>query len=48
MSDNFSGSNPNRVVKGVPETVVPKMVGFFMNRFRTLGFIHYNGGLGLT
>jgi CRP/FNR family cyclic AMP-dependent transcriptional regulator len=27
--------------EGVPETVVPRI----MNRFRKLGFIHYNGGL---
>jgi CRP/FNR family cyclic AMP-dependent transcriptional regulator len=42
--------------EGIPETVVPKIsqemvgttrsrVSFFMNRFRKMGFIHYNGGL---
>jgi CRP-like cAMP-binding protein len=32
---------------GPPENVVPTRarVSFFMNRFRKMGFIHYNGGL---
>jgi CRP/FNR family transcriptional regulator, cyclic AMP receptor protein len=43
---------PETVVPKIsPETVAELVgttrsrVGFFMNRFRKLGFIHYNGGL---
>jgi CRP/FNR family cyclic AMP-dependent transcriptional regulator len=38
--------------EGKPELMIPKIIGttrsrvsFFMNKFRKLGFIHYNGGL---
>jgi hypothetical protein len=40
------------VVPKISEETLAKMIGttrsrvsFFMNRFRKLGFIHYNGGL---
>jgi len=40
------------VVPGISQETLAEMVGttrsrvsFFMNRFRKLGFIHYNGGL---
>jgi CRP/FNR family transcriptional regulator, cyclic AMP receptor protein len=43
---------PESVVPGISQTTLAEMVGttrsrvnFFMNRFRKLGFIHYNGGL---
>ncbi len=43
---------PESVVPKISQETLAEMVGttrsrvsFFMNRFRTLGFIHYNGGL---
>ena len=43
---------PQTVVPEISQTTLAEMVGttrprinFFMNRFRKLGFIHYNGGL---
>jgi CRP/FNR family transcriptional regulator, cyclic AMP receptor protein len=43
---------PQNVVPKISQETLAEMVGttrsrvgFFMNRFRTLGFIHYNGGL---
>jgi CRP/FNR family cyclic AMP-dependent transcriptional regulator len=43
---------PESVVPEISQTTLAEMVGttrsrvnFFMNRFRKLGFIHYNGGL---
>ena len=43
---------PERVVSKISQETLAEMVGttrsrvsFFMNRFRKLGFIHYNGGL---
>lgn len=43
---------PESVVPKISQEMLAEMVGttrsrvsFFMNRFRTLGFIHYNGGL---
>lgn len=43
---------PEKVVPEISQTTLAEMVGttrsrvnFFMNRFRKLGFIHYNGGL---
>jgi CRP/FNR family cyclic AMP-dependent transcriptional regulator len=43
---------PQSVVPEISQTTLAEMVGttrsrvnFFMNRFRKLGFIHYNGGL---
>jgi CRP-like cAMP-binding protein len=43
---------PEKVVTQVSQEVLAEMIGttrsrvsFFMNRFRKLGFIHYNGGL---
>lgn len=43
---------PENVVPEISQTTLAEMVGttrsrvnFFMNRFRKLGFIHYNGGL---
>jgi CRP/FNR family cyclic AMP-dependent transcriptional regulator len=43
---------PHSVVPEISQTTLAEMVGttrsrvnFFMNRFRKLGFIHYNGGL---
>jgi len=43
---------PNRVLPRVSQEVLAEMVGttrsrvnFFMNKFRKLGFIEYNGGL---
>jgi CRP-like cAMP-binding protein len=43
---------PERVVSKINQETLAEMVGttrsrvsFFMNRFRKLGFIHYNGGL---
>jgi len=43
---------PERVIPEISQTTLAEMVGttrsrvnFFMNRFRKLGFIHYNGGL---
>ena len=43
---------PERVVPKISQEMLAEMVGttrsrvsFFMNRFRKLGFIHYNGGL---
>jgi CRP/FNR family transcriptional regulator, cyclic AMP receptor protein len=43
---------PHTIVPQVNQTVLAEMVGttrsrvcFFMNRFKKLGFIHYNGGL---
>ncbi len=44
--------NPETVVPKISQQTLAEMVGttrarvsFFMNRFRKLGFIHYNGGL---
>jgi CRP/FNR family cyclic AMP-dependent transcriptional regulator len=43
---------PQRVVAKVSQEMLAEMIGttrtrvnFFMNKFRKLGFIHYNGGL---
>ena len=43
---------PESVVPKISQEMLAEMVGttrsrvsFFMNRFRKLGFIHYNGGL---
>jgi CRP/FNR family cyclic AMP-dependent transcriptional regulator len=43
---------PERIIPEISQTTLAEMVGttrprvnFFMNRFRKLGFIHYNGGL---
>src|SRR5579859_4787255 len=43
---------PEKVVTKISQEVLAEMIGttrsrvsFFMNRFRKLGFIHYNGGL---
>jgi len=43
---------PETVVPKISQEMLAEMVGttrsrvsFFMNRFRKLGFIHYNGGL---
>jgi len=43
---------PEAVVPKISQETLAEMVGttrsrvsFFMNRFRKLGFIHYNGGL---
>jgi CRP-like cAMP-binding protein len=43
---------PEKIVPEISQTTLAEMVGttrsrvnFFMNRFRKLGFIHYNGGL---
>jgi CRP/FNR family cyclic AMP-dependent transcriptional regulator len=43
---------PEKVVPKISQEVLAEMIGttrsrvsFFMNRFRKLGFIHYNGGL---
>jgi CRP-like cAMP-binding protein len=43
---------PERIVPEISQTILAEMVGttrprvnFFMNRFRKLGFIHYDGGL---
>jgi CRP/FNR family cyclic AMP-dependent transcriptional regulator len=43
---------PKRIVPQISQTILAEMVGttrprvnFFMNRFRKLGFIHYDGGL---
>ena len=43
---------PDKVIPEISQTTLAEMVGttrsrvnFFMNRFRKLGFIHYNGGL---
>jgi CRP-like cAMP-binding protein len=47
--------DPNRVVPKISQEVLAKMVGttrsrvnFFMNKFRKLGFIDYNGGLKIN
>jgi CRP/FNR family cyclic AMP-dependent transcriptional regulator len=44
--------SPQSVIPEISQTILAEMVGttrsrvnFFMNRFRKLGFIHYNGGL---
>jgi CRP-like cAMP-binding protein len=44
--------NPETVVPKISQEMLAEMIGttrsrvsFFMNRFRKLGFIHYNGGL---
>jgi CRP/FNR family cyclic AMP-dependent transcriptional regulator len=44
--------NPEAVIPEVSQGTLAEMIGttrsrvnFFMNRFRKLGFIHYNGGL---
>ena len=46
---------PESVVPEISQEVLAEMIGttrsrvsFFMNRFRKLGFIHYNGGLQST
>jgi CRP-like cAMP-binding protein len=43
---------PDAVIPKISQETLAEMVGttrsrvsFFMNRFRKLGFIHYNGGL---
>ena len=45
---------PETVVPKISQEMLAEMVGttrsrvsFFMNRFRKLGFIHYNGGLAV-
>jgi CRP/FNR family transcriptional regulator, cyclic AMP receptor protein len=50
---NFGKSGkPETVIPKIGQEVLAEMIGttrsrvnFFMNRFRKLGFIHYNGGL---
>jgi CRP/FNR family transcriptional regulator, cyclic AMP receptor protein len=44
---------PESVVPKISQEMLAEMIGttrsrvsFFMNRFRKLGFVHYNGGLG--
>jgi len=44
--------NPETVIPKISQETLAEMIGttrsrvsFFMNRFRKLGFIHYNGGL---
>jgi CRP/FNR family transcriptional regulator, cyclic AMP receptor protein len=46
------GSQPHRTLPNVSQQMLAGMIGttrsrvnFFMNKFRKLGFIHYNGGL---
>jgi CRP-like cAMP-binding protein len=46
------GTIPDAVIPKVSQETLAEMIGttrsrvsFFMNRFRKLGFIHYNGGL---
>ena len=43
---------PERVIPKISQEILAEMIGttrsrvsFFMNRFRKLGLIHYNGGL---
>lgn len=45
-------SQPEKMLLGVSQEMLAEMIGttrsrvsFFMNKFRKLGFIHYNGGL---
>ena len=45
---------PETVVPRISQETLAEMIGttrsrvnFFMNKFRTLGFIHYNGGLAV-
>jgi CRP-like cAMP-binding protein len=45
-------STPETVVSKISQETLAEMIGttrsrvnFFMNKFRKLGFIHYNGGL---
>jgi CRP-like cAMP-binding protein len=45
-------SQPEKLLLGVSQEMLAEMIGttrtrvnFFMNKFRKLGFIHYNGGL---
>ena len=45
-------SHPHRMLPNVSQEMLAGMIGttrsrvnFFMNKFRKLGFIHYNGGL---
>jgi CRP-like cAMP-binding protein len=47
-----SDGKPTKIVANVSQETLAEMVGttrsrvsFFMNRFRKMGFIHYNGGL---
>ena len=49
---NFGKDRPETVVPKISQEVLAEMIGttrsrvnFFMNRFRKLGFIEYNGGL---
>ncbi|HEU4521216.1 MAG TPA: helix-turn-helix domain-containing protein, partial [Thermoanaerobaculia bacterium] len=49
---HFGKDKPETVVPKISQEVLAEMVGttrsrvnFFMNRFRKLGFIEYNGGL---
>jgi CRP-like cAMP-binding protein len=44
--------SPETVLPKISQEILAEMVGttrsrvsFFMNRFRKLGFVHYNGGL---
>ena len=48
----YGGSNPHRVLPKISQETLAEMIGstrtrvnFFMNKFRKLGFIEYNGGL---
>ena len=53
LLDHFGKEGiPETVVPKISQETVAEMIGttrsrvsFFMNRFRRLGFIHYNGGL---
>ena len=49
------GQTPHRVVPKISQETLAEMVGttrsrvnFFMNKFKTLGFIEYNGGLKIN
>ena len=53
MANFGKEKRPEPVIAKVSQEILAKMVGttrsrvsFFMNKFRKLGFIHYNGGLG--
>jgi CRP/FNR family cyclic AMP-dependent transcriptional regulator len=48
----YGQSNPQRVLPKISQEILAEMIGatrsrvnFFMNKFRKLGFIEYNGGL---
>jgi len=48
----YGDSNPHRVLPKISQETLAEMIGstrprvnYFMNKFRKLGFIEYNGGL---